>query len=371
MSPSRLFEPLALRGLTLASRIAVSPMCQYSAADGSAQPWHLQHLGGLSLSGAGLVTLEATAVERRGRISHGCLGLYSDGNESALHGVIAACRPFATAAFGIQLGHAGRKGSAQRPWQGGGPLGADQEPWATVAPSAIPALDGWPVPEALDAAGIAEVTTAFVAAAERAARIGFDLIELHGAHGYLVHQFLSPLANRRDDGYGGSPAARMRLPLEIATAVRAVWPADRPLGFRITGTDWLDGGFGIEDAMALAGALKEIGLDYVCVSSGGIGTPRIPVGPGYQVELAARVRAATGIVTQAVGMILEPHQAEAIVATGKADFVAIARGFLDDPRWGWHAAAALGAGIAYPPQYERSRPTLWPGYAAVHARAAG
>ncbi len=360
--PSSLFTTIGLRDLTLANRIVVSPMCQYSADDGSATDWHMQHLGSLAVSGAGLVMIEATAVERAGRITHGCLGLYSDANEAALGRVVAACRRFGNTALGIQLAHAGRKGSAHRPWEGIRALSREEGAWVTVAPSPIALDEDWPVPRALAAADLDRIEAAFVAATRRAARLGLDLVEAHCAHGYLLHEFLSPIANRRGDAYGGSLENRMRFPLRIMAAMRAVWPAEKPLGARITGTDWLPGGFSIEDAVVFAGALKAIGCDYVCVSSGGI-VPKapIPVGPGYQLDLAARVRRDAGIVARAVGLLVEAHQAEAVIASGQADMVAMARAFLDDPRWPWHAAEVLGARAAYPPQYERSRPTLWPG----------
>jgi 2,4-dienoyl-CoA reductase-like NADH-dependent reductase (Old Yellow Enzyme family) len=370
MAPaSRLFEPITLGGVTLANRIAVSPMCQYSAADGSANDWHLQHLGALSLSGAGLVIVEQTAVEPRGRISRGCLGLYSDANEAALARIVALCRRWGGARLGIQLAHAGRKGSARLPWQGGGPLAPDAGAWTTAAPSAIPFDDPWPVPEALDEAGLARIRDAHADAAQRADRLGFDLVELLGAHGFLLHGFLSPIANRRRDRYGGSLANRMRFPLAVAAALRAVWPREKALGMRITGCDWLAGGITPEEAGIFARELHEIGFDYVCVSSGGISPQaRVNIAPGYQVPFAAAVKKASGIAVQAVGMIVDPQQAETIVAEGRADCVALARAFLDDPRWAWHAAAALGADIAYPPQYRRARPDQWPGAALAHPR---
>jgi 2,4-dienoyl-CoA reductase-like NADH-dependent reductase (Old Yellow Enzyme family) len=368
---SRLFEPITLGGLTLPNRIAVSPMCQYSAADGSANDWHLQHLGALSLSGAGLVIVEQTAVEPRGRISHGCLGLYSDANERALARAVALCRRWGSARLGIQLAHAGRKGSAKLPWQGGGPLSDDAGAWPTAAPSAVPFADPWPAPQALDEAGLAAIRDAHVAAAKRALRLGFDLVELLGAHGFLLHSFLSPIANRRHDRYGGSLANRMRFPLAVAAALRAVWPRDKALGMRITGHDWIAGGITPEEAGIFARELREIGFDYVCVSSGGISPEaRVALAPGYQVPFAAAVKKASGIAVQAVGMIVDPHQAEAIVADGHADCVALARAFLDDPRWAWHAAAALGADIVYPPQYRRAHPDQWPGAALAHPRRA-
>ncbi|HUC68431.1 MAG TPA: NADH:flavin oxidoreductase/NADH oxidase [Stellaceae bacterium] len=366
---SPLFTPIALRQLTLKNRIVVAPMCQYSAEDGSANDWHLLHLGSLAGGGAGLLMIEATAVEARGRITLGCLGLYSDANEAALRRVVAACRRFGNTPLGIQLAHAGRKGSATRPWEGIRALGAAEGAWQTCAPSAIPLDDGWPAPHALGAAEIDALVDAFVAATRRAARLGLDLVELHCAHGYLLHEFLSPIANRRDDAYGGSLENRLRLPLRVAKAVREAWPAERPLGARITGTDWLEGGFTVEDAVQLARALKAVGCDYVCVSSGGIvGKAPIPVGPGYQLALAERVRRDSGMATRAVGLIAEPHQAAAVITSGQADMVAMARAFLDDPRWVWHAAETLGASAAMPPQYARVRADLWPGAALARPR---
>ena len=359
---SPLFTPFALRDLALANRIVVSPMCQYSAEDGSATDWHLLHLGSLAIAGAGLLMIEATAVEAEGRISLGCLGLYSDANEAALARVIAACRRFVKTSLGIQLAHAGRKGSATRPWQGIRALRAEEGAWQTRAPSAIPLDQGWPPPQALSEAEIDRLVDAFVAATRRAARLDLDLVELHCAHGYLLHEFLSPLANRREDRYGGSLENRMRLPLRVIEAVRAAWPSGKPLGARITGTDWLDGGWTPEDAVAFARALKTRGCDYVCVSSGGIvAKAPIPIGPGYQVALAERVKREAGIATRAVGLIAEPRQAESVVAAGEADMVALARAFLDDPHWVWHAAEALGADVTYPPQYDRVRAAMWPG----------
>jgi 2,4-dienoyl-CoA reductase-like NADH-dependent reductase (Old Yellow Enzyme family) len=352
--------------VTLTNRIAVSPMCQYSADDGSATDWHLQHLMQLAMSGAGLVMAEATAVERIGRITPGCLGLYSDANQAALARVLAAARKVAPTGtrFGIQLAHAGRKASSQRPWEGGRPLTEAEGAWQTVAPSAIPFVPGGPAPAALDEAGLARVLGAFRRAAERAVDLGFDAIELHMAHGYLLEAFLTPLANRRGDAYGGSPDGRMRFPLEVARVVRAAVPAGTVLGARLNGTDWADGGVTPDDAVALSARLKAAGVDYVCISGGGaVPQMRVPLTPGYQVPMAAKVRAETGIVTRAVGLIVEPAQAEAIVASGQADFVALARAFLDNPRWVWHAAERLGAKIPCPPQYARAAASVWPGAA--------
>ncbi|KAB2910872.1 MAG: NADH:flavin oxidoreductase/NADH oxidase [Hyphomicrobiaceae bacterium] len=363
-----LFDPLTVGPVTLPNRIAVAPMCQYSAEDGSAADWHAQHLMGLALSRAGLVMVEATAVEEIGRISHGCLGLYSDANEAALERVVGMARRVAApgTAFGIQLAHSGRKGSAERPWEGGRALAGDARPWQTAAPSAIPFAPDWHTPQALDAAGLARVTTAFRQAAGRAVRIGFEAIEVHIAHGYLLHEFMSALSNTRTDAYGGALENRMRFPLEVARAVRGAVPRTIILGARITGSDWVDGGITPDETVQCAAALKAEGFDYACVTSGGlIPSARIPVGPNYQVPFAARVKAETGITTRAVGMIVEPAQAEAIVSSGRADFVALARAFLDDPHWTWHAAERLGARIAYPPQYARVAPAAWPGAAMV------
>lgn len=355
---SALFSPFDLGPVSLSNRIVVSPMCQYSADDGSASDWHLQHLPNYGMSGAGLVMTEATHVERRGRITNGCLGLYSDANEAALGRALTVARRYAPEGtrFGVQLAHSGRKGSVTRPWAGGKPLPADQDPWVTVAPSAIPFTDGWATPEALDEVGIARVIDAFVGAAERAARTGFDVVELHAGHGYLLHQFLSPLANRRDDFWGGSPENRARLLLTIAKRVRAVLPAHIALGVRLTTTDWADGGVDTGDAVEVARQLKSHGADYICATGGFVVPPSgIPFGPGYQVHLAERIKREAGIATRAVGGIADPHQAEAIIAEGKADLVALATAFLADPRWAWRAADALGATIAYPPQYARAK----------------
>ena len=371
---THLFAPLALGPIQIPNRIAVAPMCQYSADDGSATDWHLQHLMQLAISRAGLVVVEATAVERLGRITHGCLGLYSDANEAALGRVLYAARRVAAPGtrFGIQIGHAGRKASCQRPWEGGRPLARGEDPWPVVAPSAIPFTDNGPAPEALDEAGLARVVEAFRQAAARAVRLGFDAVELHVAHGYLLHEFLSPLCNKRNDAYGGSPEKHMAFPLAVARAVRAAVPGTTALGARITGTDWADGGLTPDDAVAFAAALKAAGLDFVCVSGGGaVPHVKIPLGPGYQVPMAAKVKAGTGLVTRAVGLIADPEQAEAIIASGQADFVALARAFLDDPRWVWHAAERLGVEINYPPQYARVSAATWPGAALARPGLAG
>jgi len=357
---TNLFSPLRLAGLTLPNRIVVSPMCQYSADDGCASDWHMTHLGMLANSGAGLLVLEATHVERLGRITHGCLGLYSDACEYSLARVVAHCRAIGSARLGVQLAHAGRKGSAQRPWQGGGALGPAEDPWPTIAPSALAFGNNWHTPKVASEADMARARDAFVEAARRALRIGFEVIELHMAHGYLLHEFLSPLANTRNDAYGGSLENRMRFPLEVARAVRDVVPAEVALGARITGSDWHDGGITPDEAVACARALKAERLDYVDVSSGGVRADiRNPTVACYNAPIAAQVKREADIAVRTVGGIVTPQQAEALVADGSVDMVALARAMLDDPHWGWHAAQALGAQVPLPAQYERAGPKFW------------
>ncbi|MTJ81915.1 MAG: NADH:flavin oxidoreductase/NADH oxidase [Telmatospirillum sp.] len=366
-----LFEPLTVRDVTFANRIAVAPMCQYSAVDGVAQDWHLQHYGSLVASGPGLVVVEATAVAPEGRITPGCLGIYSDAAVAALAHLVATIKRFGKARIALQIGHAGRKASARRPWEGGTALPVSEGGWATIAPSALPFGPGWPVPAEVGAYDVDRLRHAFADAAIRADGAGFDALEIHAAHGYLLHQFLSPVTNHRGDVYGGPLDARMRFPLEVVRSVRRVWPAGKPLGIRISATDWLPDGFSPDEAVAFVAACKGEGVDYVCVSSGGIsGDVRIPVAPGYQVDLAARIRHEAGILTRAVGLIADPRQAEQVLATGQADMVALGRAFLDDPRWVWRAARVLGAVPAYPPQYVRVRPDLWPGARPGGAAAA-
>ncbi|TPI83337.1 NADH:flavin oxidoreductase/NADH oxidase [Mesorhizobium sp. B2-8-9] len=357
---SSLFQPITLGGLTFPNRIAVAPMCQYSAEDGSASDWHLHHWMNLAMSGAGMVTVEMTDVERRGRISHGCLGLYSDDNEAAAKRTLDAARRVAAPAtkFGVQLAHAGRKASNRKPWEGGGPLQPGEDPWQTVSASAIAYDTGWNVPHALEEDEILELIARFAQSAVRAERAGFDFAELHAAHGYLIFQFLSPLSNQRPDRWGGSLENRMRFALEIARAVRKAVPS-MMLGARLSVKEWVEGGFDIEDAIEVAKALKAEGIAYICCSSGG-NSPlqQVPPGPGYQVHLAEAVRNGAGIPTRAVGLIDDPSQAEAIVADGRADMVALARAFLADPRWGWRAAAAFGEEIHPAPQLARSVTTM-------------
>lgn len=358
---SALFTPYRLGSLFLRNRIVIAPMCQYSAEDGCATDWHVIHLGNLALSGAALLTVEATAVSPQGRISPDDLGLWSDETEKALAEVLKSVRRHSDMPIAIQLAHAGRKASTHAPWKGSGQIrpGEDRG-WQTVAPSAIPFAEGENPPVALDRDGLSGIREAFIAAAKRSARLGFDAIQLHGAHGYLLHQFLSSLANHRDDDYGGSLENRMRFPIEIFDAVRSAFPAERPVSIRVSATDWAEGGWDLDQTIVFAKALARRGCSAIHVSSGGM-TPaqKIPVGPGYQVPLARAVKIATNLPTVAVGLIAGYDQAEAIVGTGDADFVALARTILYDPRWPWHAAAHLGATVKAPNQYLRCQPSRY------------
>jgi 2,4-dienoyl-CoA reductase-like NADH-dependent reductase (Old Yellow Enzyme family) len=351
-----LFSPIGLRALTLENRIVVSPMCQYSSVDGSANDWHLVNLGHFALCGPALAFFEATHVSPEARITDCDLGLYTDENEQGMERVVRFLRRHARSKIGVQLAHAGRKGATLPPWQGGGPAPPSRS-YDIVAPSAVPYDVGWHVPHELDDAGMQKVRSDFVAAALRAERLGIDVVELHFAHGYLAHEFLSPLSNRRSDRYGGSLENRMRFPLALFAAVRDAWPERKPLGVRISATDWVEGGWDAEQSAAFVERLKKLGCDFVDVSSGGLSPQqRVAVGPGYQVPFAARIKRATGMTTIAVGMITNPKQAEQIVASGDADMVSLARGFLRHPRWAWDAADALGGGEPFvPDQYRRGR----------------
>jgi 2,4-dienoyl-CoA reductase-like NADH-dependent reductase (Old Yellow Enzyme family) len=353
-----LFSPIKLRGLDLANRVIVSPMCQYSAVDGTATDWHFTHINTLAMSGAAMFCIEATHVEDIGRITPGCLGLYNDANEAALKPILAAARKYSSAAIAMQLAHAGRKASSARPWEGGQQLSLAQGGWQTVAPSAVAHKEGEVAPTALHDAGLERIRDAFVASAKRAERLGIDAIELHGAHGYFMHQFLSPISNKRTDKYGGSLENRMRFPLEVFDAVRAVFPDHKPVGIRVSATDWVEGGWDLPQTIAFAKELKKRRVDWIDASSGGVSPlQKIPLGPGYQVHLAQAIKEATGLPTMAVGLITLAKQAEDIVTSGKADMVALARGMLYDPRWGWHAAAELHGEVSAPPQYWRSQPS--------------
>jgi 2,4-dienoyl-CoA reductase-like NADH-dependent reductase (Old Yellow Enzyme family) len=354
---SMLFSPLPIGPVTLKNRVVIAPMCQYSAVNGQAQDWHLMHYGSLALSGAGLLIVEATAVAPEGRISAADLGLWDDACEAALSRVVSAVRRHSPIALCLQLAHAGRKASCAKPWLGGAFLATEAGGWRPVAPSPLPHIPGDAAPLALDAAGVARVKEDFVAAARRAAKLGFDAVELHAAHGYLLHEFLSPLSNRREDEYGGSLENRMRLTLETFAAMRAALPGPIALGVRISATDWIEGGWDLESSVELSRRLKDLGAAYVHVSSGGLSPEqKIPLGPGYQVPFAEAIRRETGATVIAVGLVTEAGQAEAIVSQGQADAVALGRGMLFDPRWPWHAAALLGAQADCPPQYLRCQP---------------
>ncbi len=354
---SRLFSPITLRGVTIPNRIAVAPMCQYSATDGAPGDWHLVHLGQFAQSGPGLIIAEATGVEPQGRITPGCTGLYSDACEEGFARILRFARSVGTSRFGIQLAHAGRKASTVAPWEGGGPVQTGG--WQTSAASDMPYLPGWPVPVALDVAGMARVTAAFVQATMRAARIGVDLIEVHAAHGYLLHQFLSPLSNHRTDNYGGTLDNRMRFPLEVFAAVRAAFPADRPVTLRLSATDWIEGGWDLPQSVVFARTLREMGCDMIHVSGGGLDQRQVIIaGPGYQVDFCDAIRREAGVPTMAVGQITNAVQAETILRGGQADMVALARGMLWDPRWVWRAAVDLGEELSMPAPYARANPSL-------------
>jgi 2,4-dienoyl-CoA reductase-like NADH-dependent reductase (Old Yellow Enzyme family) len=362
MTHAKLFTPFRVGDLELANRIVIAPMCQYSAQDGCMTDWHLIHLGQLAFSGAALLTIEATAVVPEGRISYADVGLYSDECEAAMRRVLGSVRRWSDMPIAIQLAHAGRKASTDQPWKGGRQIPPDHaNGWQTLAPSAVPHEASEVPPVALDREGLARVRDAFADAARRAARLGIDAVQVHAAHGYLLHQFLSPLSNRRGDEYGGSLENRMRFPLEVYEAVRAAFPKERPVTVRVSGTDWAEGGWTIEETVAFAKALEARGCSGVHVSSGGL-TPaqKIPVGPSYQVPLARAVKAATGIPVIAVGLITEFEQAEAILGMGDADLIALARAIVYDPRWPWHAAAHFGASVKAPNQYLRSQPRQFP-----------
>jgi 2,4-dienoyl-CoA reductase-like NADH-dependent reductase (Old Yellow Enzyme family) len=358
MATPKLFTPLRVGNVELGNRILIAPMCQYSAVDGQMTDWHLIHLGHLALSGAALLTIEATGVLPEGRITYADVGLWSDETEAAIGRTLESVRRWSSMPIAIQLAHAGRKASSEVPWKGGHQFAPDHaHGWQTVSASDIPYDTGWHAPAALDANGLARVREAFADAARRAARLGIDAVQIHAAHGYLLHQFLSPLSNRRDDEYGGSLENRMRFPLEVFDAVRAAFPSGQTVTVRVSGTDWAEGGWDIEQTIAFARALEARGCAALHVSSGGL-TPaqRIPVGPSYQVPLARAVKQATSMPVVTVGLITEFEQAEAILGTGDADMIALARAILYDPRWPWHAAAHFGVRIRAPSQYLRSQP---------------
>jgi 2,4-dienoyl-CoA reductase-like NADH-dependent reductase (Old Yellow Enzyme family) len=353
---SHLFTPITLRGLTLANRICVSPMCQYSSVDGFINDWHVVHLGSRAIGGAALVLTEATAVTADGRISPSDLGIYDDAHVEGMSRVVRFLHEQGGAA-GIQLAHAGRKASTAAAWDGGGPVPIGAGGWEPVGPDRTPFDAKSPVPRALSTAEIGDVVSAFRAAAIRARSAGFDVAEVHAAHGYLIHEFLSPLSNSRTDAYGGSFENRTRLAREIVTTVREVWPDSLPVFVRISATDWVDGGWDIGESVALAQMLKPLGVDLIdCSTGGNVPGATIPVGPGYQVPFAARIKAEAGLPTGAVGLITTPEQAEAIIANGEADCVLLAREMLRDPYWPLHAATTLGESVTWPRQYLRAAP---------------
>jgi 2,4-dienoyl-CoA reductase-like NADH-dependent reductase (Old Yellow Enzyme family) len=352
---SLLLSPITLRGVTARNRIWVAPMCQYSAVDGMPGDWHLVHLGARAVGGAGVVLTEATAVSPEGRISPQDTGIWTDEQAQAWARTVAFVQAQGALA-GVQLAHAGRKGSSRRPWDGRGPVAPEDGGWVPVGPTAE-AYPGLAQPTALDLAGIAQVRADFVAATRRALRAGFDVVEVHAAHGYLLHEFLSPLSNTRTDAYGGDLAGRMRLVLEVLEDVRAVWPQDRPLVLRISASDWVEGGWSVDDSVALAKEAAARGVDLVDCSSGGSSPDQsVSLGPGYQVPFAAQVRRDAGVPTGAVGLITDAAQAEQVLVEGSADVVLLARELLRDPHWPLHAAAALGDDVAWPVQYDRAKP---------------
>ena len=349
-----LFSPLTIRGVTLRNRIAVSPMCEYSSEDGFANDWHVVHLGSRAVGGAGLVMTEATAVTAEGRITPGDLGIYKHEHIANLARIVTFIKQHG-AVPGMQLAHAGRKGSCRVPWKGGEPLQPEEGAWRTVAPSRLPFNPSDPVPAELSQPGIGAIVEAFAAAARRALAAGFEVLELHAAHGYLIHEFASPLSNHRTDEYGASFDRRVRFALEVTAAVRAAWPEHLPLFVRISATDWKEGGWTLDDSVALAARLKDIGADLIdCSSGGAVPDAKVQLGPAYQTPFAERIRRETGIRTGAVGLITEARQADEIIRAGRADLVLLAREFLRDPYFPLHAARTMGVDVAPPVQYSRA-----------------
>ena len=361
MNSSLLFTPITVGPQTLPNRIMISPMCQYSGNDGNANDWHMAHLGSLALSGAGLLFVEATSVSPEGRITAGCLGLYNDENHQSLNRIVHAIRAISPIKLAIQLGHAGRKASSHRPWEGGALMSAQEGGWQTIAPSALPHKADETPPKAMTADDIARITADFISATQRARELGFDVIEVHCAHGYLLHEFLSPLSNQRTDEYGGSLENRMRLPLAIFDAVRKAAGPGIAVGARLSATDWAEGGWDLGQSIAFSRQLQAHGADFIDVSSGGVAAhQKITLGAGYQVPFAEAIRKEVSIPVIAVGLITEPQQAEDILQQGKADIVALARAFISDPRWPWRAAAALGGQVTGAPPYFRCLPHGFP-----------
>jgi 2,4-dienoyl-CoA reductase-like NADH-dependent reductase (Old Yellow Enzyme family) len=351
---NNLFSPIQLRSVTVLNRIVVSPMCQYSAVEGNANEWHTSHYMQMAISGAGMFVIESTSVSEQGRITYGDLGLYSDTNEKSLAKMVQVCKKFSKIPIACQLSHSGRKGSVTFPWLGGMHLPRDKGAWTTVSASAIPRYKGGEIPSELNLIQLNDIRQNFVRATQRAIKAEIDIVELHIAHGYLLHQFLSPISNHRTDEYGGSFINRIKFILEVVSDVRSVWPSDKPIGIRVTAQDWLDNGSTIDDCVNLVLELKSIGVDYICVSSGGI----LPVtnlvsSVGYQVKFASEIKKRTGMITRAVGEIENYTLAQKIIESGDADLVAIGRGYLNDPRWVWRASTGLKEKIIVPHQYER------------------
>ena len=365
-----LFSPFRLGGLELPNRLVVSPMCMYSAVDGLPQPFHAAHLSTLAMGGAGVVIVEASAVEEIGRISKMCTGLWNDAQGEAFAKIVRDIRTFSDTKLGMQIVHTGRKASCGPHWERGGglPIPIAQGGWRGIGPSAVPYDEGWETPVEMDRAAMERVRDAFAAAARRANEAGFDLLEIHAAHGYLINEFLSPLANFRTDEFGGSFENRLRFPLEIIRAVRAAWPREKAFGIRINGSDWHPGGLSLDDGAAVARAFVEAGADYITPSAGNTapGVVFPPMEPGYMVPMSEYIRAKAGVTTMTVGMIKDAALAEQILQDGKADLIAVARGFLDDPRWGWRAANELAEPARFPLQYTRVQPRRWPLYKDLH-----
>ncbi len=352
---SYLFTEIQLSKLSLSNRIIVAPMCQYSAIDGDMNDWHIVNLGQFAISGPGMITIEATGVEPEGRITHGCTGMYSNSNKKSMERIVKFCHQISDSKISLQLGHAGRKASTEKPWEGGKSLSKDNS-WETFAPSAIPFQDDWQVPTELDEFGLERIKKAFVESTIKANQINIDALEIHSAHGYLLHQFLSPLSNLRKDNYGGSLENRMRFPLEIISSVRKSWPSYKPLIIRLSVTDWVDGGWDINQSIIFCKELSKIGCDAIHVSSGGLSPlQKIPLGPSYQCELSFKIKNQVDLPIIAVGMITDPIQAESIIRTGQADMVALAREYLRNPRWTWEAAKKLLGKSSVPNQYLRAQ----------------
>jgi len=360
MMSSKLFTEIKLRDVTLKNRIMLSPMCQYNSDNGTANDWHLMHYGQFAMGAVGLVMMEMTNVSPEGRISPKCAGIYSDENEAAIKRVVDFCKKYGVAPVGVQIAHAGRKASVNPPALGGMPISIADGGWETIGPSAIPFGDAAPPREATRE-DLARLKADFVASVERADRIGFDVIEMHAGHGYLMHQFMSPLSNQRKDEYGGSTENRIRYVLEVFAAMREKWPKHKPMGARISATDWVEGGWTPDETVILVKELQKLGCDFADVTTGGLDLrQKIPLGPAYQTQFAEKVKKETGITTMSVGLIDGAELAESIVADGKADMVVIGRGALYDPRWAWHAAYELGAQTPYAPKYIPANPSIRP-----------